>query len=78
MTSEELTQCCKSRGKWKRKAEAKEIQYQEVLGRRQSCKKPHKCWNISCFDKEVISIRYWKNGETMMKTGENVQAHFRF
>ena len=30
-TSEELTKCRKSRGKWKRKIEAKEIQYQEVL-----------------------------------------------
>ena len=31
MVSEELSKCRKSRGQWKRKAEAKEIQYQEVL-----------------------------------------------
>ena len=29
--SEELSKCHKSRAQWKRKAEAKEIQYQEVL-----------------------------------------------
>ena len=29
--SEELSQCLKSRTQWKRKVEAKEIQYQEVL-----------------------------------------------
>ena len=31
MVSEELVKCRKSRGQWKRKAEAKEIHYQEVL-----------------------------------------------
>ena len=31
MVSEELMRCCKSRGQWKRKTEAKGIQYQEVL-----------------------------------------------
>ena len=30
-TSEELTKCHKSRRQWKRKTEAKEIQYQELL-----------------------------------------------
>ena len=29
--SEELIRCRKSRGQWKRKAEAKEVQYQEIL-----------------------------------------------
>ena len=31
MVSEELSNCRKSWGQWKRKAEAKETQYQEVL-----------------------------------------------
>ena len=31
MVFEELSKCRKSRGQWKRKAEAKEIQYQEVM-----------------------------------------------
>ena len=31
MVSEELSKCRKSQGQWKRKAEAKEIQYQEAL-----------------------------------------------
>ena len=31
MVFEELEKCRKSRGQWKRKAEAKVVQYQEVL-----------------------------------------------
>ena len=31
IVSEELSKCRKSRAQWKRKAEAKEIQYQQVL-----------------------------------------------
>ena len=39
MVSEELSKCRKSRGQWKKKAEDKEIQYQEVLEKKTALQK---------------------------------------
>ena len=39
MVFEELSKCHKSRGQWKKKAEAKEIQYQEVLKEKKALQK---------------------------------------
>ena len=39
MVFEELSKCRKSRGQWKKKAEAKEIQYQEVLEKKTALQK---------------------------------------
>ena len=66
MVFEELSKCRKSRGQWKRKAKAKEIQYQEVLEEKTALQK-----NTQVLEHQLLRegsrinqvLEEWKNND---------------